>query len=205
MLKIQIESCQCTISMQNSSNYSETTASLWFCSKDEAINFNGDIANDNNFKSFKYKAKFLGNTDADVANRILRNAAIAVPLNYLSNFWRSLEIPLINCKVELKLKWTKYCVLSAVGAENVNDNVNNNAIGNDIIFSIKETKLYVPLVTLSARDHQKLSNVLSKGFEKTLYWNEYKTKTDNKNTTNYIFPQNLIWLQFFKSSRRTFT
>ena len=90
-------------------------------------------------------------------------------LRYLRNFWRSLEIPLINCKVELKLKWTKYCVLSAVGAENVNDNVNNNANGNDIIFSIKETKLYVPLVTLSARDDQKLSKVLSKGFEKSLY------------------------------------
>ena len=54
-------------------------------------------------------------------------------------------MPLINCKVELKLKWTRYCVLSATGADNNNGNDNN------IIFTIKGTKLYVPVVTLSAR------------------------------------------------------
>ena len=82
-----------------SSNYSETTGSSWFYSKDEANNFNNNIANTNNFKSFKYKAKLLGNTVAQTApkaaNGILRNAT-AVPLKYLSNFWRSLEMPLIN-------------------------------------------------------------------------------------------------------------
>ena len=57
-------------------------------------------------------------------------------------------MPLINCKVELKLKWTKYCVLPAAGADN--DNANDN-----IIFTIKGTKLYVPVVTLSAKDNQK--------------------------------------------------
>ena len=63
--------------------------------------------------------KLLKNTGADGANGILRNATIAMPLKYLSTTWRSLEIPLINCKVELKLKWTKYCVLSAAGANSV--------------------------------------------------------------------------------------
>ena len=61
------------------------------------------ILQTNNFKSFKYKAKLLGNTVAqpapNAANRMLRNATIVVPLKYLSNFWRSLEMPLINCKV----------------------------------------------------------------------------------------------------------
>ena len=66
-----------------------------------------------------------------------------MPLKYLSSFWRSLEKPLINFKVELKLKWTKYYVLSAAGADNVNDNVN----GNNIIFTIKDTQSYVPVVT----------------------------------------------------------
>ena len=66
-----------------------------------------------------YKAKFLEYSEADGANGILKNAAIAVPLKYLSNFWRTLEIPLIICKVELKLKVAKYCVLSAAGADNV--------------------------------------------------------------------------------------
>ena len=79
---------------------------------------------------------------------------VAVPLKYLGNFWRSLEMPLINWKVELKIKWTKYYVLSA------NDNVN----ANNIIFTIKDTELYVPVVIFPSRDYQKLSKLLSKGF-----------------------------------------
>ena len=54
------------------SNYSETKASLWFYSKDEATNFNADIENTDDFKSFKYKAKLLGNTEADNGNGILK-------------------------------------------------------------------------------------------------------------------------------------
>ena len=123
---------------ENNSNYSKTTESLSFYSKDEATNFNADIPNNNNFKFFMYKAKLLEKTEADGANRILKNGTIAVPLKYLTNFWRSLEMPLINCKVELKLKCTKYCVLSAAGADNVNNNDND---GNNIIFTIKDTKL----------------------------------------------------------------
>ena len=62
-----------------------------------------------------------------------------MPLKYLSNFWRSLEMPLIYCKEWLKLKWTKYRVLSANGNDNVNDNVNDDN-GNNIIFTIKDKK-----------------------------------------------------------------
>ena len=69
-----------------------------------------------------------------------------MPLKYLSNFWRSLEMPLVNCKIELKLKWTKHCVLAAAGNDNANDN---------IIITMKDTKLYVPVVILSAKDNQK--------------------------------------------------
>ena len=68
---------------------------------------------------------------------------------------------MINFKVELKLKWTNYYVLSAVGADNVNDNVN----GNNIIFTIKDTQLNAPVVTLQARDNEKLSKLFIKGFE----------------------------------------
>ena len=64
-----------------------------------------------------------------------------MPLEYLSNFWRLLEMPLINCKVELKLTWTKSCVLSVAGI----DNVNSNDEDNNNIFTIKDTKLYVPV------------------------------------------------------------
>ena len=104
----------------------------------------------------------------------------------LSNFRRSLEIPLINCKVELKLKWTRYCVLSAAG--------NENAI-NDDNASIRDTKLYVHVVTLSARDNQKLSKLLSERFKRPVYWNEYKTKSEIKNTTiefRYFLESNFV-------------
>ena len=63
-------------------------------------------------------------------------------------------MPLINCKVELNFKWTKYCVLSAAGADNDNANPNN------IIFIIKGTILYVPFITSSAKDNQKLYYLL---------------------------------------------
>ena len=77
-----------------------------------------------------------------------------------------------NCKVDLKLKWTKYCVLSAAGIENIIDNENDISI----IFTIKYTKPYISAVTLSARDNQKLLKLLSKRFERSVYWNEYKTQ-----------------------------
>ena len=89
-----------------------------------------------------------------------------MPLKYLTKLWRSLEIPLINCKVELKLKWSNYCVLSAAA----NDNA--NGYDSNIIFTIKDAKLYVPVVI-----DQKLAKLLSKGFERSVYWNEYKTKS----------------------------
>ena len=82
--------------IEYSSNYSETTRILWFYSKDVAINFNNDIANNDNFESFKYKAKLLENTEADNINGILKNAINAAPLKYLTNFQRSLEMPLIK-------------------------------------------------------------------------------------------------------------
>ena len=69
-----------------SSKDSETTGTLWFYSKDKATNFNVKIANTNNFKSFKYKAKILGNTEGDGPSGILKNATITVPLKYFSNF-----------------------------------------------------------------------------------------------------------------------
>ena len=89
--------------IEYSSNYSEATRSVSFYSKDEATSFNADIGNNNNFKSFEYKTKVLGNTEADGNNGILKSETISVPLKYVSNFWRSLKMPLINCKIELKL------------------------------------------------------------------------------------------------------
>ena len=83
-----------------------------------------------NSRSFKYKASIIGNTESNgTKNRV----KIAVPLKYLSNFWRSLEMPLINCKIELSLKWYERCLLT---------------VANTATFKITDAKLYVPIVTL---------------------------------------------------------
>ena len=89
--------------------------------------------------STEYEDKLLENTGADGANEILKNATIDVPLKYLGNFWGSIEMPLINCKIELKLKWTKHCVSSSAGADNVNSNSNN-------IISLSNTQNYMFLL-----------------------------------------------------------
>ena len=74
-------------------------------------------------------------------------------------------MPLINCKVELKFKWRKFCILSPASNENI---INNDDNANNIIFIIKKINLYVPAVTLSSRDNQILSKNLSKGFERSV-------------------------------------
>ena len=146
--------------IEYSDNYSDTSGSLWQFKRDEITN-NADVTNDNNAPSFKYKASIIGNTGNDGTKNGVK---IAVPLKYLSNFWRSLEMPLINCKVELSLKWYERCLLTAATTAT---------------FKITDAKLYVPIVTLSAEDNAKLSKLLSKGFKKPIYWNKYKV-TDNK-------------------------
>ena len=85
-----------------------------------------------------------------------------MPLKYLSNFWRSLEISLIDWRIRLKITQTNYCVLWA----NENDNANDNDKANNIISTIKDRKLYVPVATLSAKSNQKLSKLLGKKFDR---------------------------------------
>ena len=117
------------------------------------------------------KQTFINNTEENGT----KNEVKVVPLTYLSNNWRSLEMPLINCKVELSLKWIENCVLTsaAIGA-------NANATGADsATFKITDAKLYVPIVTLSAEDNVKLSKLLGEGFKRSIYWNKYKV-IDNK-------------------------
>ena len=101
---------------------------------------------------------------------ITKTKRIAASLKYLSNFWRSHEMPLINYKVELKLTWTKCCVLSANSIDK------NDASFNNSNFTIKDTKLYASTVTLSAKNNLKLIKLLSKGFERSVYWNENKKR-----------------------------
>ena len=124
--------------LEYDSNSSVTTGSLWFYSKDEATKFNNDIANTNNFNSFNFKAKLLGNIVAqpppNQADEILKtidtNETIVALLKYLKNIYISREMPLISCKIELKLRWKKHCALAAAVVEN--DGVDSG----NIIFTI---------------------------------------------------------------------
>ena len=79
-------------------------------------------------------------------------------------------MPLINCKVELSLRWIENCVLTSAA---VDGNVNNTS-ADSATFKITDAKLYVPIVTLSAEDNAKLSKLLGEGFKRSIYWNKYK-------------------------------
>ena len=124
-------------------NYSDTSGSLWQFKRDEVPVDNVDLTI-NNSQSFKYKAALLGKTADAVGNTnsSVKDAKIVVPLKYLSNFWRSLEMPLINCNVYFELNWIEDCILSSAG--------------NSAKFTITDTKLHVPIVTLPTKDSANL-------------------------------------------------
>ena len=137
--------------LEYSDNYEDTTGSLYQFKRDEPPNNNGEVGADTTSLSYK---SISG----------VNNVKLVVPLKYISNFFRSLEMPLVNCKVDLELTWTKDCVISSA-----------NAASNTVVsFKITDTKLYVPVVTLSTKDNSNLTKQLNEGFKRTVYWNEYK-------------------------------
>ena len=136
--------------------------SLWNYYRDEpssSIGANNITHSILNLESFDYKANFMENGVAQ--NNLTKNdVKIVVPLKYLSNFWKSLNLPLINCEVELILTWFKNCVLIDKSTREANYAADPNVyeIGNpeNAIFEITDTKLYVPVVTLSKENDIKL-------------------------------------------------
>ena len=170
--------------LEYSKNYKKTTGSLWNYYRDQPRN-----PLSTNSESFKYKASITGNTynvdyddDNYDANKAGKNETeIVIPLKYLSNFWRSLNIPLINCEVEIILTWSKNCVLADMTV------ANNPPTG--LEFQIKDTKLYVPVVTLSKENDIKLLEQLKSGFKRTIKWNKYRSQMtiqNNNNNLNYL-------------------
>ena len=143
--------------IEYSENYSDTPGSSWDFKRDEIVD-NPDVTNDGNAPSFKNKASIIGNTEANGTKKDVKKAA---PLRHLNNFWRSLEMLLINCKVELSIKWIENFVLTsaAIGA-------NADPTGADsVTFKITDAKIYVPIVTLAAEDNAKLSKLLGDGLK----------------------------------------
>ena len=159
--------------IEYSDNYSDASGSLWHFNRDEQPKENNgrlsDLSADNS-SSFKYKSNLI---DTLPNGGIKNGVKIAVPLKYLNNFWRSLELSLINCKIELSLTWNQNCILSTVADNST--------------FAITDTKLYVPVVTLKTEDNTKLSKLLSEGFKRSVYWSEYKVIPNKKyNANEYI-------------------
>ena len=171
------ENLDITMPMYNlieySDNYQDSSATLYQYKRDEAPEDDAvaDLMADNS-SSLKYKISLLGNLV--VANNIARiNVKVVVPLKYLSNFFRSLEMPLINCKIKLNLTWKNKCVLST-------DDGNG-------VFIINDTKMYVPVVTLSKKDNKDFIEQRDKVFQRSIYWNEYKTKEINEDADANVF------------------
>ena len=143
--------------IEYSDNYAKTTGTLWqYCKDIPALNANDEIvdfAAGNATDSFNFKVKFTGRTGDDGT----KDVEIMVPLKYLSNFCKTLEMPLINCEVNLILTWSSTFVLIATNSPNQN-----------ATFAITDTKRYVPVVTLSTQENTKFLQQLKLGFKRVI-------------------------------------
>ena len=139
-----------------------------------------------NSKSFHYKTEIIGSLDAGEDEK--EDVTIAIPLTYLGNFWRRLDIPLINCEITLILSWYKECVLVVGRAFRGSPAAAANCINSPTSakFEITDCKLYVPVVTLSAENENKLLEQLKSGFRITIKWNKYMSQMSNQNKNNNL-------------------
>ena len=202
--------------LEYSKSYSKTSASLWNYYRDgltDKINDN-NAPNKNviNSKSFQCKTSITGSTynvprritnddgnpannpNYDQNNRGTKEVDIAVPLKHLGNFWNSLNILLVNCEVSLTLSWSETCVITSMekrlvrAAQGGNTPVYSDS-PESATFKIKDCKLYVPVVTLSAENYNKFLEQLKTGFKRTIKWNKYRSEMSNqtKNSNlNYL-------------------
>ena len=172
-------------------NYSETSGILWPCCRDEpTLAAKGDIVNFNadndTTSSFKIKEDIAGQT----GNNDTKNVEIKVLLKYLSNFWGTLEMPVINREINLDLNWSEKCVIVAA------------TVGNQgATFSITDTKLYLPVVTLSTQDNAKLLEQLESDFKRTINWNKYQSKKSTERKNQYL---NYLIDPSFRGANRLF-
>ena len=121
-----------------------------------------------------------------------KNLEIVVWLKHLSNIWRTLDMSLINCEVSLTLTWSENCVLTDITTQTARadqgDNPARLAIDapTNATFKITDTKLYVPVVTLSTEDDNNFWEQLKSGFKRTIKWNKYWWEMTNQTKTNNL-------------------
>ena len=184
--------------LEYSDNYSMTSGSLWNYYRDEindVVNENNSANNRINYnktitgESFGYKAKLIGSTP----NNEILDAEAVVPLKYLSNFWRSLDLPLINCEIEIDLSWSKEFTISKISitpgtCDNPNVRPPIPAIAarqtTGATFQRNNAKLYVTVVTLSSNGTIKFLESTRQGFKRTISWNKYRSEITTP-TKNY--------------------
>ena len=167
--------------IEYSDNYAKTTERLWQYCKDIPARDNNDEITafdaNNLTDSFNFKVKITGQTGDDGT----KDVEIMVPLKYLINFWRTLEMLLINCEVNLILTWSSTCVIVSVIVAN-----------QAATFEITDTKLYVPVVTLSTQENTKFFQQLKSGFKRVINWNKYLSKPEllaqNPNFNHLVEP-----------------
>ena len=174
--------------LEYSKNYSKTSGSLWSYYRDELSYETNDDNNLNknviSSKSFKYKSSITRNTynvprrirnttgqatnnpDYSANKEDTKEVKAAVPSKYLSNFWRALDMPLINCEVSLTLTCSKNFIIASLEKRRIGDINDRDNSPTNATFKIEHTKLYVPVVTLSAENNNKLLEQLKTGFEK---------------------------------------
>ena len=146
--------------LQYSENYQNSTGILYQFKRDEPSDNNADVENDTT--SLVHISKLISGTD----NNNFNDVKLAVPLKCVSNFFRSLEMPLVICKIDLELTWDKDCMICS----------NDAAAGQVVSFMITNTRLYVPIVTLSTKDNTNLTKQLNEGSKRTVYWNQYMSE-----------------------------
>ena len=167
--------------LKYSKNYRKTTGSFWNYYREQPSN-----PLSSNSESVKHKTSITGNTynvgavNAGYdANKVGKNKTeVVIPLKHLSNFWKSLNISLINCEIELILTWSENCILADITA------ANNPPTGLEL--QMKDTKLYVPVVTLSKENDKKLLKQLKSGFKRTEKRNEYRSQMTVQSNNNNL-------------------
>ena len=169
--------------LQYSKNFSKITGSFWNYYRDEP---NSSANNNINYsikdsKYFDYKTSITWKWES---NKTEKEVEIVALLKHLSNFWRALDMPLINCGINLILTWSENCELTRKSTRDADPDADPAlaAIDNptNAIFKIKDTKLYVPVATLSTENDKSFLEQLRTGFRRTIKWNKYRSEMTNQ-------------------------
>ena len=172
--------------LEYSQSYRKTTGILWNYYRNETNSGVGGKNNNVNYpikysKSFYYKRSSAGKLEG--INRT-KEVDIAVLLKQLSNFWRTLDMLLINYEINLILTWSENCVLTSKVTRDAEPDTDPIVVAvnnpTNAIFKITDTKLYVPVVTLSTEDDNKHLEQLKLAFKRTIKLNKYKAEMTNQ-------------------------